>query len=104
MSSYGFLPSILQPTRITDFTSTLINNSFSNNVEYSCKSGNVLISFADHFTQFLSVDKTVDKTKPSDLYQRNYKHFNSNSFIDDVSTWNWNYIKTQDVNTKFDDF
>ena len=61
MSSYGFLPLILQPTRITEFTSTLIDNIYSNNMDQPCIGGNVLISFADHFTQFISIKKNMEK-------------------------------------------
>ena len=42
-SSYGFRPLILQPTRITSTTSTLIDNIFINDITSS---------ISDHFLQF----------------------------------------------------
>ena len=32
LCSYGFLPKIIQPTRVTEYHSTLIDNIFSNNL------------------------------------------------------------------------
>ena len=63
MTSFGFLPHILQPTRISDFSSTIIDNIYSNNLEQDSYSGNILIKFADHFSQFLSVNKAIMKFK-----------------------------------------
>ena len=104
MSAAGFLPSILQPTRITEFSSTLIDNIFSNNLEQTSKSGNILISFADHFTPFISVDKNLTRNGLTPLYARNYANFNPESFTDDVSIQNWNYHNLEDTNAKFNDF
>ena len=61
----------------------------------------ILIKFADHFSQFLSINKEVTKIKQNIIYKRD---FNEKSFIDDISIQNWsanNYIGT---NLKFDDF
>ena len=33
LCSYGLLPRILQPTRVTDSTATIIDNIFSNNIQ-----------------------------------------------------------------------
>ena len=104
MSSFGFLPSILQPTRITEFTSTLIDNIYSNNVDQASRSGNILISFADHFTHFISINKFINKNKPKVIFQRNYENFDPNLFIDDVSIQNWNFLNCHDTGSKFNDF
>ena len=45
-------PLILQPTRVTDSTSTLNDNIFSNYVSSKVKSGSILIQISDHFPQF----------------------------------------------------
>jgi len=45
-------PLVLQPTRVTDSTSTLIDNIFSNDVTSKVTSGNILIQISDHFPQF----------------------------------------------------
>ena len=102
--SFVFLPHILQPTRITEYSSTLIDNIYGNNFKQDTCSGNILIKFADHFSQFLSINKEVSKVKPIEVYKRDYKDFDEKSFIDDISIQKWTAIVTNDVNSKFDDF
>ena len=89
LTSFGFLPHILQPTRITEYSATLIDNIYGNNFEQDSFSGNILIKFADHFSQFLSVNKNLIKLKPNDVYKRDYRNFNEKSFTDDISIQNW---------------
>ena len=57
LCSYGFLPHILQPTRVTENTSTVIDNIFSNNIQDDIISGNVLLNLSDHFAQMVSVNR-----------------------------------------------
>ena len=76
MTSSGFLPHILQPTRITEYSSTVIDNTYGNNFEQISQSGNILIKFADHFTQFLSINKEVTKVKQNTVYKRDFREFN----------------------------
>ena len=57
MTSSGFLPHILQPTRISEQSSTVIDNIYGNNLEQEIISGNILIQFADHLSQFSSSKK-----------------------------------------------
>ena len=55
LCSYGFLPNIIQPTCVTENTSSLIDNIFSNNIIDDTKSGNILLTLSEHFSQFVSV-------------------------------------------------
>ena len=74
LTSYVFLPHILQPTRITEYSATVIDNIFGNNfVDKTC-SGNILIKFADHFSQILCVNKEIIKLKPIAIYRRDYSN------------------------------
>ena len=50
--SHYLLPHILQPTRVTDHSATIIQNIFTNATEYDTISGNILNRLADHFSQF----------------------------------------------------
>ena len=104
MTSFGFLPHILQPTRISDFSSTIIDNIYSNNLEQDSYSGNILIKFADHFSQFLSVNKAIMKFKPKSIYKRDYANYKEESFIEDVNIQTWNTNVQSDTNYKFNDF
>ena len=104
MTSSGFLPHILQPTRISEQSSTVIDNIYGNNLEQEIISGNILIQFADHLSQFSSIKKKIMRTKHSQVYKRNFSVYNEQSYIDDVSIQNWNANNLQGTNTKFNDF
>ena len=103
MTSFGFLPHILQPTIIEDYSASVIDNIYSNNLDQDSESGNVLVKFADHFSQLLSVNKVVAKSKHFNIYKRDYSNFNSKSFVDDINIQNWCSYHS-DVNAGFNDF
>ena len=48
MSSFCFQPQILQPTRITDHSATLIDNTFFNLLQHFKISGNVIYDISNH--------------------------------------------------------
>ena len=53
LSSHYFLPHILQPSRVTTNSKTLIDNIFSNMAVPNIISGNLTASVSDHLPQFL---------------------------------------------------
>ena len=57
LCSYGFLPHIIQPTRVTENTPTVIDNIFSNNIQDDIMSANILLTLSEHFSQFVSVKR-----------------------------------------------
>ena len=63
ITSYGFLPYILQPTRLSDENATVIDNIYGNNFEQESISGNILIQFANHLSQFLSINREINKNQ-----------------------------------------
>ena len=69
MTSSGYLPHILHPTRITEYTSTIIDNIYTNNSKDNSIGGNILVQFAHHLAQLLSIEKT---------------------FLEDIATQDWN--------------
>ena len=52
MISNSFLPYILQPTRVTDHSSTVIDNIFSNITDFITSSGNITCLVADILLSF----------------------------------------------------
>ena len=52
---FYFQPQILQPTRITDHSATLIDNIFFNSLEHFVISGNLCYDLTDHLSNFLIV-------------------------------------------------
>ena len=89
MTSSGFLPLILQPTRITDETMTIIDNIYTNSFSNDTYSGNILIEVADHLSQFVVVNKDVPNLSPTPKFKRDFSKFNDTSFIEDLTSKNW---------------
>ena len=52
LASNSFIPLILQPTRITSHSNTLIDNIFSNVIDPDIISGNLTATISDHLPQF----------------------------------------------------
>ena len=90
MCSYGLLPLILQPTRTTDNTATIVDNIFTNNMNNKKNSGNIITDFSDHYSQFVSVFRERIDYKSIKMYKRDYSKFSEDSFRDDVSIQNFN--------------
>ena len=103
MCSYGFLPNIFQPTRVTENTATVIDNIFSNSIHNNIISGNILLTLSEYFSQFISVNRGKIDYKKSEVFIRDYSKFSSESFRDDISIQNWNYTY-DNVNDSFNDF
>ena len=89
MTSSGYPQHILRPTRITEYTSTIIDAIYSNNFEDNLIGGNILVQFADHLAQFLSIEKNVDRVKPMDVFKLDYSNFDENTFLEDIATQDW---------------
>ena len=51
--SYLFTSFVIQPTRVTDKSKTLIDNIFFCRIEFTTLSGNTMHSVFDHVTSFL---------------------------------------------------
>ena len=77
LCSHSFRPLILQPTRVTSKSATLIDNIFINDISCSSLGGNVTSSISDHFFQFCQTDifETTVHTKKV-KYVRDFRHFN----------------------------
>ena len=65
LASNSFIPLILQPTRITSHSNTLIDNIFSNFIDPDIISGNLIATISDHLPQ-LSVIPNMFGNIPGD--------------------------------------
>ena len=94
-SSNLLSPIILLPTRISNFSSTLIDN-ISCNVTFNSNiiSGNFTSAVSDHLPQFaVTEDFFANSPKfKSNIFKRNWKHFDQNLFISDFENANWDEI------------
>ena len=68
MSSYSYLPLIIQPTRITETMQSLIDNILANCLDKVCLSGKVLIDMADQLTPFALITKQKSDNDDNNYY------------------------------------
>ena len=61
LSSNSFVPYILQSTRLTSHSKTLIDNIFSNIISPEAISGNLTSTISDHLPQFMIVPNVFSK-------------------------------------------
>jgi hypothetical protein len=107
ITSHGFRPLILQPTRLRigakpgTKTGTLIDNIFINDLSCTSKGGNILTSIFDHLVQFSQInifDSTPHvKTKRKPI--RNWRVFNKREFADELSNINWEDVSDANIDT-----
>ena len=99
-------PLILQPTRVTSSTSTLIDNIFSNDVTSSISSGNILIQISDHFPQFpILKNSALDYTNCSCIVH-DYKSFDRSQVLEEYQNMDYGFLDSEEhsVDSKFDEF
>ena len=97
LSSHFFAPYILQPTR--PISKSLIDNIFLNTIEFSTHSGNLTIQLADHLFQFVLLEgffKEIVINKIN-IFERNFRNFNENEFLESMNLINWNSILQMDL-------
>ena len=88
------VPHIIYPTQITPHSKTLIDNIFSNSLNFSQgHSGNLTLSISDHLAQFLIIPMDYNFTpKKNNIYKRDIKNFDKVNFILELRNINWNSI------------
>ena len=98
LGSFFFQPQILQPTRITDHSATLIDNIFFNSLEHNIISGNIVYDLTDHLPNFIVFDKHMKLKSGTNIYKRNYSQLNDSTLIDEISSINWHSIFPHESN------
>ena len=94
-------PLILQPTRITGHSNTLIDNIFSNVIDTDIISGNLTATISDHlplFSIILNMFCNILGNK-SNIYERDWSKFDQENFILDYFSVDWgDLLKTDEQN------
>jgi hypothetical protein len=98
MGSYFFHPHILQPTRITDHSATLIDNIFFNSVNHHTVSGNLMYDLTDHLPNFLVINKFSALPKNFKLSRRDYSKYNEALLLEEIQSTDWNMETSNDSN------
>lgn len=106
LGSLSFQPHILQPTRITNHSQTLIDNIFFNSLEHLTLSGNIVYDLTDHLPNFLIIKKFTSLPNSVKIYERDYSHFDESALIQDIQSVDWEGIlpANPDPNVMFDSF
>ena len=82
-ASNSFIPLILQPTRITSHSNTLIDNIFSNIIDPGIISGNLTGIISDHLLQFPILPNMFGNTtsNKSNIYKRDWNKFDQENLF-----------------------
>ena len=91
LASNSFIPLILQPTRITIHSNTLIDNIFSNVIEPDIISGNLTATISDHLPQFAVIRNIFGNISGNKytIYQRYCSKFDRENYILDYFSAEW---------------
>jgi exonuclease III len=87
-----FHPQILQPTRVTDHSATLIDNIFFNSIEHISISGNIVYDLSDHLPNFLLIKKSISNSHKDKIFTRDYSRFNQETLYSELRDVNWEEI------------
>ena len=77
LASNSIIPYILQPTRLTTHSKTLIDNIFSNVLSCETISGNITATISDHLPQFLFAPNVLSNPlcNKSNILERDLSKF-----------------------------
>ena len=101
LASNSFISLILQPTRITSHSNTLIDNIFSNVIDPDIISGNLTATISDHLPQFSIIPNMLSNISgnKSNIYERDWSKFDQENFILDYFSVDWeDLLKTDELN------
>ena len=109
LASNSFIPLILQPTRITSHSNTLIDNNsnnfiapHSNNlIDPDIISGNLTATISDNLPQFAIIPNMFGNIpgNKSNIYERDWSKFDQESFILDYFSADWeDLLKINELN------
>ena len=101
LASNSFISLILQPTRITSHSNSLIDNIFSNVIDPDIISGNLTTTISDHLPQFVLIPHMFGNIlcNKSNIYERDWSKFDQENFILDYFSVDWeDLLKIDDLN------
>ena len=103
MYGRGLYPLIDRPSRITTHSCTLIDNIFTNQINYSIISGLLMNDITDHLPIFALCNYEIENKKSDPVkYVRNLKNENVSLLIESLSQELWNNVlQSDDVNVAY---
>ena len=106
MYGLGLYPLIDRPSRIPTHSCTLIDNIFTNQMNYSIRSGLLMNDITDHLPIFALCNYEIENKKSDPVkYVRNLKNENVSLLIESLSQEMWNNVlQSDDVNVAYINF
>ena len=91
LASNSFIPLILQPTRITSHSNTLIDNIISNVIHADIISGNLTATISDYLPQFSIIPNMFGNISgnKSNIYEPDWSKSDLENFILDYFSVDW---------------
>ena len=103
--SHAFIPLISNPTRLTSYSSTLIDNIFTKNLSQSILNGIVLNDLSDHLPVFAYFSgKTLTRDGENKVFIRKISDEDLHKFNENFSYTNWSSFLDEDPNMAYDNF
>ena len=92
--SDNFIPQITLPKRVTKNSVTLIDNTFSDNHDHKCISGNATTSISDHLPQVLIIGnlKQTPLRKDVKISFKNIQSFNETDLQNELKELDWSVV------------
>ena len=97
----SFMPLILQPTKITSYSNTLIDHIFPNIIDPDTVSGNLTATISDHLPQSAIIPNMFGNIlgNKSNIYERDWSKFDQENFILDYFSVDWDdLLKIDELN------
>ena len=104
--SHAFLPLISNPTRLTSYSATLIDNIFTNNLTHNVFSGIILNDLSDHLPVFAYInDAILTRSTERKIMMRTFNNDNLQKFNENLSNVKWSSFRNmEDPNEAYNDF
>ena len=92
---------VASPTRLSlgsdgIISGTCIDHIYTNVSEQCSKAVSVPVGFSDHNIIAVTRKTKVPKLKAKIILTRSYKRFNEDSFVDEISSIDWNMVCSED--------
>ena len=94
LASNSYLPYIIQPSRHTSHSRTIIDNIFSNAISKDTFCGNITATISDHLHQFLVSPNNFANppSNKSNVFERDWSKFDQENFILDYFDIDWSNL------------
>ena len=102
--SSGCCSLINKPTRITSISSTILDHVYTNSSEKVCASGILVLDVSDHLPTFCTIQNNFYKPFKLKEQVHDMKHFNAESYCEDVSYRLKKLKQLSDPSTKMSKF